>query len=54
MERAMLRFAEEILVLVLDEERGDLAPNLPARSLDLALAGAVLMDHALENRIDTD
>ena len=50
----MLRFAEEILVLVLDEERGDLAPNLPARSLDLALAGAVLMDLALEDRIDTD
>ena len=50
----MLRFAEEILVLVLDEERGDLGPNLPARSLDLALAGAVLMDLALEDRIDTD
>lgn len=50
----MLRFVEEILVLVLDEARGDLAPNLPARSLDLALAGAVLMDLALEDRIDTD
>ena len=50
----MLRFAEEILVLVLDEGRGELAANLPARSLDLALAGAVLMDLALEDRIDTD
>ena len=50
----MLRFAEEILVLVLDEGRGELAPSLPARSLDLALAGAVLMDLALEDRIDTD
>ncbi len=51
---AVLRFAEEILVLVLDEERGELAASLPPRSLDLALAGAVLMDLALENRIDTD
>ena len=50
----MLRFAEEILVLVLDEGRGELAAGLPPRSLDLALAGAVLMDLALENRIDTD
>ena len=50
----MLRFAEEILVLVLDEARGELAPGLPAHSFDLALAGAVLMDLALEDRIDTD
>ena len=50
----MLRFAEEILILVLDEGRGDLAASLPRRSLDLGLAGAVLMDLALENRIDTD
>ena len=50
----MLRFAEEILVLVLDEARGELAPALPERSFDLALAGAVLMDLALEDRIDTD
>ena len=27
---------------------------MPERSLDLALAGAVLMELALENRIDTD
>ncbi len=50
----MLRFAEELLVLVLDEGRGDFAPSLPSRSLNLALAGAVLMDLALEDRIDTD
>ena len=50
----MLRYAEEILLLVLDEGRGELAPGMPKRSLDLALAGAVLMDLALENRIDTD
>jgi len=50
----MLRFAEEILVLALDEGRGDLAASLSPRSLHLALAGAVLMDLALEDRIDTD
>ncbi len=50
----MLRFAEELLVLVLDEGRGEFAPSLPSRSLNLALAGAVLMDLALEDRIDTD
>ena len=50
----MLRLAEEILILVLDEGRGELAPALPASALNLALAGAVLMDLALEDRIDTD
>ena len=49
----MLRFAEEILLLMLDENRGDLTPA-PGWSLSCALAGAVLMDLALENRIDTD
>ena len=50
----MLRLAEEVLILVLDEQRGELGPGLPRRSLNLALAGAVLMDLAFENRIDTD
>ena len=50
----MLTFAEEVLVLVLDQERGELAPGLPPRSLALVLSGAVLMDLALEHRIDTD
>ena len=49
----MLRFAEEILLLLLDENRGDLTP-VPSWSLSCALAGAVLMDLALEDRIDTD
>ena len=49
----MLRFAEEILLLLLDENRGDLTP-VPRWSLSCALAGAVLMDLALEDRIDTD
>ena len=50
----MLRFAEEILVLALDEARGEIAPDLPVHGLNLILAGAVLADLALENRIDTD
>ena len=50
----MLRFAEEILLLLLDEERGDLAAVLAPHSLDIVLGGAVLMDLALEDRIDTD
>ena len=50
----MLRFAEEILLLLHNEERGDFAPGLTPQSLNIALAGAVLMDLALEDRIDTD
>ncbi|MDE2913089.1 MAG: cytochrome P450 [Paracoccaceae bacterium] len=49
----MLRLAEELLLLLIDKEHGDLAP-VPAPSLRYALAGAVLMDLALEERIDTD
>ena len=50
----MLRFAEEIVLLLLDDERGDLTPSFTPRSLDVVLAGAVLMELALEDRIDTD
>ena len=49
----MLRFAEEIVLLLLDDSRGSFVP-VPEWSLQRALAGAVLMDLALENRIDTD
>ena len=49
----MLRFAEEIMLLLLDDESGEFA-HIPEWSLRYALAGAVLMDLALENRIDTD
>ena len=48
-----LRFAEEVLVFLLDKQIGHLAP-VPDRTLRCVLAGAVLMDLALENRIDTD
>ena len=49
----MLSFAEELMLLVLDETRGELVPSLSQRSMDVVLAGAVLMDLALRDRIDT-
>ena len=50
----MLRFPEEIILLLYNEARSDFAPGLAPHSLHTVLAGAVLMDLALENRIDTD
>ena len=49
----MLRFAEEIILLMLNDDDGRFA-RVPNVSLDYALAGGILMDLALENRIDTD
>lgn len=49
----MLRFAEEIILLLLNDKDGTFA-RVPYWSLNYALAGGVLMDLALENRIDTD
>ena len=49
----MLRFSEEIMLLLLSDNGGKFV-DVPAPSLDCALAAAVLMDLALENRIDTD
>ena len=49
----MLRFAEEIMLLLLDD-KGRTFADVPITSLKYALAGAVLMDLALEDRIDTD
>ena len=49
----MLRFAEEITLLLLNDDDGKFA-HVPRWSLNYALAGGVLMDLALENRIDTD
>ena len=48
-----MRFAEEILLLLLDENTGYFAP-IPEWKMSCALAGGVLMDLALENRIDSD
>ena len=50
----MLRFAEEVLLLLVNEQHGGIDTNYPSHLLDHVFAGAVLMDLALENRIDTD
>ena len=49
----MLRFAEEVMLLLLNDEGGKFV-RVPDWSLSYALAGGVLMDLALEDRIDTD
>ena len=49
----MLTFAEEIVLLLLDDRTGEFV-SVPVRSRKCALAGAVLMDLALHGRIDTD
>ena len=49
----MLRFAEEIILLLLNDDDGSFA-RVPYWSLNYALSGGVLMDLALEDRIDTD
>ena len=50
----MLRVTEELLLLIMDAESGDIQHSLPAHQRDAVIAGAVLMDLALENRVDTD
>lgn len=49
----MLRFAEEVLLLLLQDTGGRFA-RVPDAALRYALAGGVLMDLALDNRVDTD
>ena len=49
----VLRFAEELLIFLLDKQSGQLTP-VSDSVLYYALAGTVLMDLALEDRIDTD
>lgn len=49
----MLRFAEEVMLLLLNDEDGRFV-RVPDWSLSYALSGGVLMDLALEDRIDTD
>ena len=50
----MLTIAEEVLLLVLDDDTGKLSASLPVHALRNAVAGALLMDLALSDRIDTD
>lgn len=49
----MLRFAEELMLLLAREDSGELAA-VSETKLGYALAGALLMDLALAGRIDTD
>lgn len=49
----MLTFAEEILLLMLDDEDGTFLPTRTS-AVEYVLAGAVLLDLAFANRIDTD
>ena len=46
-------FAEEIYLLALDERKG-IIKSVSVASLDYALAGALLMELAIRNRIDAD
>jgi len=48
-----MNFAEILFLLALDTKRGIIRPEME-RSLDYALAGALLMDLAIQNRVDTD
>ena len=49
----MLLLAEEVLLLLLNEESGGLA-YLPEGRLHLVLGGSTVMDLALDGRVDTD
>ena len=49
----MLTFAEEILLLMLDDEDGTFLPTRTS-AVEYVLAGAVLLDLAFASRIDTD
>ena len=48
-----LTFLEEIVLLALDDTSGALLP-MPTMAFNYAVAGAVLCDLAVQNRIDTD
>ncbi|MDE0531284.1 MAG: cytochrome P450 [Albidovulum sp.] len=50
----MLRLPEEILLLMLNEERGEIMSRLAPDTVNVAFAGAILMDLALEGGIDSD
>jgi hypothetical protein len=50
----MLTFGEELVLLALNDEKGDFGLHLSRMKFENALAGTVLMDLAFLNRIDTD
>ena len=49
----MLTLAEDIILLLLDDDTGKIA-SIDLMTLNYAMAGAVLMDLALRNKIDND
>jgi hypothetical protein len=49
----MLSLPEEIVLLLLDEAKGDFAP-LPESVFAVVIGGAALMDLAIHNRVDAD
>lgn len=49
----MITFAEELLLLALDDEKGKFY-SMPFMTLEYALVGAILMELALKNRLETD
>ena len=49
----MLSFAEELILLSLDDRKGTFLP-MSLMSFESALAGSILMELALSNKIDTD
>ena len=50
----MITISEEILLLLLDYDSGVMNGRIASHSSANALSGGILMDLALENRIDTD
>lgn len=51
---AMLRFAEEITLLALNDETGVMHRTVSRRAYDYAIAGALMMELAFINQLDTD
>ncbi|MDE0310439.1 MAG: GPP34 family phosphoprotein [Acidiferrobacterales bacterium] len=50
----MITISEEIFILMLDSETGRLTDRLPSETISNTLSGALLMELAINNRIDTD
>lgn len=50
----MLRFAEEITLLALNDETGVMHRTVTRRAYDFAIAGALMMELAFINQVDTD
>ncbi|MCK5856364.1 MAG: GPP34 family phosphoprotein [Bacteroidales bacterium] len=53
MKEINLNIAEEVALLAVNED-GDLHPKLKSPKYDIIIASAILMDLALQHRIDTD